>query len=224
MAETPSGTGIGERIARIHLVISRALEVTIESGSRYAREGLPNAVTRNGFRTYLSCLATLLSSHHMNEDAFIFPYYETKIPDAPYDRLRDEHSQLEPLIARIRETVAGPGVAREGVDQMAAIAATVREIRDVWVPHIDAEERWFGPEALSQVMSVAERLAFGLKGAHNVQQYQPGASPTLLPFIIYNLEGREREIFEGTVHWIATKLLVPVFWRKQWEPMRPFLA
>ena len=218
-AETPSGTAIGERIVRIHRVISRALDVTIKSGSRYSREGLPDTRTRNGLGTYLDCLATLLYSHHMNEDAFIFPYYQTRAVDAPYERLLDEHQQLEPLIERIRGMVAGPAVARVGVDQMGAIAATATEIRDVWVPHIDAEESWFGPEALSKVMSVEARLDSGHKGAHNVRRYQPGASLTLLPFIIYNLEGEERAVFEGTVHWIATKVLVPMFWRKQREKM-----
>ena len=45
----------------------------------------------------------------------------------------------------------------------------------------------------------------------------------ILPFIIYNLEGKDREEFVSDMPWILKKFLVPVIWKKKWQKMKPFL-
>lgn len=47
--------------------------------------------------------------------------------------------------------------------------------------------------------------------------------PLALPFLFYNLEGKDREDFMKPIPWIVKKVFVPVIWRNQWKPMRPFL-
>ena len=75
--------GLGARILRIHSVVTRALDVSIEHAESLERDGLPDNASRTGFATHVRCLAILLRSHHLNEDEFVFPELSDKMPDIP---------------------------------------------------------------------------------------------------------------------------------------------
>ena len=50
-----------------------------------------------------------------------------------------------------------------------------------------------------------------------------GLISTLVPFMIYNLSGTNRELFLRGIPWIVTAVLLPWIWKKKWQPMSPFL-
>ena len=45
----------------------------------------------------------------------------------------------------------------------------------------------------------------------------------ILPFLIYNLEGSDRETFTDDMPWILKNFVVPIIWKSKWEKMKPFL-
>ena len=45
----------------------------------------------------------------------------------------------------------------------------------------------------------------------------------ILPFLIYNLEGSDRDEFTDDMPWILKNFVVPIIWKSKWEKMKPFL-
>jgi len=45
----------------------------------------------------------------------------------------------------------------------------------------------------------------------------------VLPFLIYNLEGSDREEFTSEMPWILKNFVIPIIWKKKWQKMKPFL-
>ena len=45
----------------------------------------------------------------------------------------------------------------------------------------------------------------------------------ILPFLIYNLEGSDRDEFTIDMPWILKRFIVPVIWKSKWSKMKPFL-
>lgn len=65
---------VGADLARIHAMITRALDVSIEHSLSFVRHGYPNASTHEEFVSYVQSLASVLHSHHLTEDEAVFPY------------------------------------------------------------------------------------------------------------------------------------------------------
>ena len=78
-----------------------------------------------GAQLRLNCLTLCagLHNHHAGEDGALFPLLAAQRPDlAPVlERLRAEHEQVAALVARLRETIAGPAdpeLLRREVDRL----------------------------------------------------------------------------------------------------------
>ena len=72
------------------------------------------------------------------------------------------------------------------------------------------------------MLSSKEQIELGEKvGKHGRSMSKPAT--LVLPFLIYNLEGSDREEFTSRMPWILKKFVVPVIWKKKWEKMKPFL-
>jgi hypothetical protein len=54
-------------------------------------------------------------------------------------------------------------------------------------------------------------------------QQNTGPDYLVLPFILYNMPPEARELFAKGLPPILTERLVPVDWKDQWAPMKPFL-
>lgn len=203
-------------LLRIHKIISRGLNISIRKCDEYiGNQGIPSEEAI-GFSMYLSTLKWVTHSHHLSEDDIVFPYFKDYI-DAPYNRLKDDHNDmariLDALDQRLLEVSAGGiGKLREVLD----------EFDKLWGPHIKIEEENFTAEKLQGVIGMKEQATLVEKlGEHSTKNAGPG--PLALPFLFYNLEGKDREAFMKPIPWIAKKVLVPIIWRSQWKPMSPFL-
>ena len=203
-------------ILRIHKIISRGLSISIRKCDEYlGKQGIPSGEA-TGFSMYLSTLKWVTHSHHLSEDDIAFPYFKNYI-DAPYNRLKDDHNDmariLDELDQRLLEVSSGGlGKLREVLD----------EFDKLWGPHIKIEEENFTAERLQAVIGMKEQVTLVKKlGEHSLKNTGPG--PFALPFLFYNLEGKDREAFMKPIPWIVKKVLVPIIWRSQWKPMSPFL-
>ena len=52
---------------------------------------------------------------------------------------------------------------------------------------------------------------------HRRQHSQP--PQLVIPFILYNLPPDERKIMESLIPVLLIRLIMPVFWKKKWQPM-----
>lgn len=205
-----------EGLLRIHKIISRGLSISIRKCDEYlAKQGIPSGETK-GFSMYVTTLKWVTHSHHLSEDEISFPYFKDHI-EAPYNRLNDDHNNIARLLGTLDQCLLE--VSSNGVGKLREVLV---EFDKMWVPHIKMEEDNFTSGKMNAVIEMKEQVHLVKKlGEHSIKNSGPG--PLSLPFLFYNLKGKEREDFMKPIPWIAKKVLVPIIWRSQWKPMSPFL-
>jgi hemerythrin-like domain-containing protein len=205
-----------EGLLRIHKVISRGLNISIRNCDEYLKKQTIPSGEAMGFSMYISTLKWVTHSHHLSEDEIAFPYFKDCI-EAPYNRLKDDHNVMARILDKLDQCLLD--VSWSGV-------AKLREVLDefvkLWESHIKIEEENFTAEKLQAAIGMKEQEDLVEKlGEHSTKNAGPG--PLALPFLFYNLEGKDREAFMKPIPWIAKKVLVPVIWRSKWKAMSPFL-
>ena len=204
-----------EGLLRIHKIISRGLSISIQKCDEYlVKQGIPSGEA-TGFSMYVSTLKWITHSHHLSEDDIVFPYFKDLI-EAPYNLLKDDHNTMARILDSLDQCLLE--VPSSGVDKLREV---LDEFNKLWEPHIKIEEENFTPEKLQAVIGMEEQVKLVEKlGEHGIKYSGPG--PLALPFLFYNLEGRDREDIMKPIPWFAKKVLVPIIWRSQWKPMNPF--
>jgi len=89
---------VGADLARIHKVISRGLDVTGQNSAAFARDGYPDGPAREGFASYARALVAVVHGHHLTEDDPAFPYFQKRMPDAPFDELAARHQEMTGIL------------------------------------------------------------------------------------------------------------------------------
>jgi hemerythrin-like domain-containing protein len=203
-------------LVRIHRLISRALGVSIQKCDEYLAKGGVPAEEGAGFVMYVTTLKWVVHAHHLTEDELAFPYFRDKL-EAPYPRLQEDHRTVARLLVGLDRCLGD--VPTQGVGRLRELLG---ELDRLWVPHIAIEEERFTAERLNRVVGMQEQVGlvrqFGEHGGRNA-----GPGPLAMPFMFYNLEGAERAAFVAPMPWFLKNVLVPIAWRGQWKPMRPFL-
>ncbi len=214
---------VGADMLRIHSVITRGLDVSIERSAGFAQEGYPDAATQEGFVIYVQALVSVLSAHHLAEDEVAFPYLRDKLPDAPFDELMADHRVMEGILEELQATAEAVTAEAQAGDSLNDLNRAVTRLADLWHPHIQKEERSiYDVETIAALMDVDENVRLGrMLAEHSQQHLQP---PYLgMPFVLYNLPAEERAILAQKMPPIVTQQLVPVDWKEKWAPMQPFL-
>jgi hemerythrin-like domain-containing protein len=206
----------------IHRVLTRGLDVGLRYTEEFARGGYPDQATGAGLALYLQMLAGGLHIHHSAEDEIAFPFLRDKLPELPLDRLIAEHGQmtgileeLAPMLERLQ------GGAGEGLDLEAVRGALVR-LAEIWPAHIGIEEANISVKKLIALVGPDE-LARWLQemGQHRPEGSPP--DPVVVPFILHNLSAGDRGIMAQYMPPAISQELVPITWKEQWAPMKPFL-
>jgi hemerythrin-like domain-containing protein len=205
-----------EGLLKIHKIISRALSISIRKCDEYKlKPSIPPNETA-GFSMYLLTLKHVTHSHHLSEDEIAFPYFKDYI-EAPYDRLKDDHQTIASVLVKLEQCLND--LSSEGIRKLQEV---LDEFEKLWIPHIKIEEENFTAGKLQATVEIKEQLSIAEKLArHGSKNSGPGS--LALPFLFYNLEGIDREAFMMPFPWIVKSVLVPVVWKGQWKPMRPFL-
>jgi len=202
-------------LLRIHKIISRGLSISIRKCDEYlSKQGIPSGEA-DGFSMYVSTLKWVTHSHHLSEDDIAFPYFKDYV-DAPYVQLKADHVAMARILDSLDQCL--PEISSGGVGKLKEV---LYEFDKLWGPHIKIEEENFTSEKLQAVIEMKEQINLVDKLAeHSVKNSGPG--PLTLPFLFYNIEGRDRDDFMKPIPWIVKKVLVPIIWRSQWKPMSPF--
>jgi hemerythrin-like domain-containing protein len=205
---------IGQDLQRIHRAITRGLTVALQNCQAFAKSGFPDDTTRKGFWKYCQGLEATAHGHHMTEDDLFFPYLRERMPGTDFDKLVADHQEMHDILAEMHS-------AREAgsLDNM---HRALSRMSGLWHPHIQKEETEFSPDIAAQVMTIPEHIEMAQKAAaHSQQHAQP--APLAVPFLLYNLEGEDRAHFLAVMPPEITQQLVPVVWKDEWAPMKPFL-
>jgi hemerythrin-like domain-containing protein len=204
-----------EGLLMIHRIISKGLNNSIWKCDAYmANHGIPRD-EKEGFVMYVTTLKWVTHSHHTTEDELGFPYFMDHI-DAPYDRLKQDHLTMAQVLEKLDKNLTDIASG-----SLVALRDTLGEFRDLWGPHIKIEEENFSFDRINRIFDQKEQKKLAkMFSEHSSKNSGPG--PLALPFMLNNLEKADREAFMTEIPWVVTKILMPVVWKKKWEPMEPF--
>lgn len=213
MPEKPT-PNLGQDLRRIHRAITRGLAVAQENCQAFAESGLPDDTTREGFWKYCHGLEATTHGHHVTEDDLMFPFLRERLPGTDFDKLMAEHQQMERILAEMR-AARESGSLEDMHRALSALAA-------LWHPHIAREEADFSPEVAGRIITIPEYIEMAQQSAALSQQHAQPA-PLAVPFLLYNLRADDRAFFLTAMPPEVTQQLVPVVWKDEWAPMKPFL-
>ena len=219
---TTFATGRAKHLSKgldlIHRVLSRPLDIGISHIDSCLSSNKVDMENHEGFKDYISSLATVFNAHHHGEDEILFPTFEKKIKNADFSTLKKQHKKLHPLMVQITTKI---NVDNPSLYQYEEIRNLLKKTKDLWINHRDEEEQIVELE-MEPVMSLADQIELNNKLSKHGQSMSEPAN-LVLPFLIYNLEGAERDEFTNDMPWILKKLILPIVWKSKWEKMRPFL-
>jgi len=213
---------VASDLIRVHLVITRALEVIIENIETFRQKGYPEASLMAGFVSYVRSLLILLHSHHTIEDDIIFPYFQEKLPDSPFDLMYAQHEVLIPALAETEIALQKVAASSEAItSSLNVLLEILTKIRELWHTHMQLEEAYLTEEKIASVIDREEQTRLCLLMAEEAQKHTE-EDYLLIPFVLYNLSGENRALVSEVFPKIVIEQLVPIDWKKQWEPMLPF--
>ena len=219
---TPFATDNSKHLSKglelIHKVLSRPLDIGISHLDKCLISNKIDIENHAGFKDYISSLVTVFFGHHHGEDEIMFPTFEEKIKDADFSVLKNQHKELHPLAEQIKHKI---DIDNPTIENYREIRSLLQDTKDLWGKHREEEEQTVELD-LEPVLSLKEQIELSDKlGKHGQSMSSP--APLILPFLIYNLEGKDRRDFTREMPWILKKFIVPVLWKKKWQKMKPFL-
>jgi hemerythrin-like domain-containing protein len=200
----------------IHKIIMRGLIISIRKCDEYLlMKTIPHGEAE-GFSMYVSTLKWVTHAHHLSEEEIVFPYFKEYI-EAPYERLKDDHLKISSVMVSLEQCLPEISSGRVG-----RLREVLNDFENLWGPHIRIEEENFTTKRLPAALGIKEQISLSEKLArHGSKNSGPG--PLALPFLFYNLDGKDREVFMRPFPWIVKKVFVPIIWKEQWKPMNKFL-
>jgi hypothetical protein len=218
---TTNNPSLAKDLIRIHKVITRGLEVGLRKGEEYLSTGFSIPEELAGYSSYIHCFEAVLGSHHTGEDLIAFPAFRKVLPLAPYSQLSVDHHGVELLLALLAPAIAdlSGGKHEEG---LRVIVDTLSKISEVWYPHIQLEEENFAQEKLNAVLTFEEQKNIADASSKHSQEH---SEPPywVVPFVLFNLEQEERANMAAFFPPVIMNELIPIVWKDQWAPMKPFL-
>jgi len=212
---------IAINLVAIHNVITRGLEVSIESARKFAERGFGDGSEQAGFLNYVRALVSVLDGHHLTEDDVAFPYLRDKLPAAPIDLLSAQHQEMIPVLGEIKAAVEKCETAGQVEAGLRDLEAALGRVNGMWHPHIQIEQEHIVEKA-DAVLPVEEQVRLIKLVGEHVQKHT-GPAYLTVPFTLYNLSPEERAVFAKDIPAEVTGHLVPVVWKEQWASMAPFL-
>ena len=160
---TSFATGRAKHLSKgldlIHRVLSRPLDIGISHIDSCISSKKVDMENHEGFKDYISSLATVFNAHHHGEDDILFPNFEKKIKNADFSMLKKQHKELHPLMVQITTKV---DVDNPSLYHYKEIRNLLKEIKDLWIKHRDNEEQIVELE-MEPEMSPAEQIKLNNK-------------------------------------------------------------
>jgi hypothetical protein len=207
----------GNDLVRIHKVITRALDVSLQS----VQNGEPIDEIKQGLKSYVHVLTILLHSHHAGEDELSFPFWRVRMPEGPFDLLTDQHQQMITYLQQIEKWLETESSAWLH-DHFIQLRTILIDLQKHWLNHITLEEATIGPESSMQYLTQSENEEL-IKQLSEHGQVHSQPPELVMPFIVYNLSEVDRAEFIRLLPPVIIQQLIPFAWKEAWAPMKPFL-
>jgi len=209
----------GNDLIRIHRVITRGLQTAIQHTQDLIKD---NAAADSGFLDYLAALISVLDSHHMVEDEIAFPYLQQKRLPGPYQVLVAEHKTMAHTLEKIQEWLPDLSGEAPKAQSLVEVNQALKSILGLWMGHIGREEESFSPKIAAALMGEEEHINLGRAMSQHAQQHS-GPDYLVIPFILYNLNPKDRAVMMAAMPPVITQELLPGPWKEKWAAMQPYL-
>ena len=206
----------------IHKVLTRSLEVMGQNADPFSMEGAPRPANREGFLNYCRAFVSVLDAHHQTEDFIIFPYFENKLPGAPFVMLTRQHQKIILHLEHIQKILEQVEPDDQDKTRFNTLKQYVEKINRIWHPHIRIEEQHFDIQKIGAMLPVEEHLRLN-KEVGEYSQAHSGPPFLTIPFVLFNLPKEYRAAMAKGIPSEVVEHLVPVVWKAQWQSMKPFL-
>jgi hypothetical protein len=221
MSASSTQSPLYEDLARIHRIITNALESLKKHAAKMSTRDFSDNAYRIGLTNYLGSMSTFMHGHHMNEDELFFPTMKPAIPDVPYEALSEHHKQMAVHLDQLDgKTIPELEVGSKPGEAISSLAEWAENMLQLWIAHKDMEETHFSAEKLNAVFGVQEQhrliKTFQAYGRRHSKPFS-----RIVPFILYSLPVGDAR---GLLPWFLTRLLVPYIWKPSWKSMTPFFA
>jgi hypothetical protein len=204
-------------LARVHAVLRRSLDTIVRVAGQPIAEG-----DRAGFAGFTDRFVRFLEVHHDGEEEIVFPAVtkaaaraSDEAPVASVAAWRADHERLLTRLAALKTASAqfrGGGSA----EPLREAAAGVRELL---IPHLDAEEATLDAALVAKLMSMDEAMAMILAAGKHGQQH---GGPQVLMIFVYSLTDDEQRAHFGKLPWFVRKLLMKRIWSRPFQPCLKF--
>jgi hemerythrin-like domain-containing protein len=209
-------------LRRTHRVITRALEVSIKTTQQMMDDNENDERTMDGFLDYLRSLTSFIHAHHVTEDQVAFPMYRERSLDAPYDTLMKNHVKMQKILDELNLTIQNLASHRQDIAMTRKLHSLLRNLHAIWGPHIQIEESHFDETAINAHFTLDEQRQMGKQLTEHAMK-NSGPDYLVVPFVVYNLSGKDRAIVQGSLPPVVANQLLPITWEGKWAPMKPFL-
>lgn len=177
----------------------------------------------DGFLKYLQTLTSLLEGHHLVENNKVFPYFKDKLPEVPYERLMGEHEEIKSGLERINTAITNLESDEDEIIQLKDIKSGLDQIDELWHPHIQIEESQLYSKIVNLKLDKEETINEMNEFSQFFQEHTSGPPFLNMPFVVYNLSQEDRAIFTKGFPETVMKQMIPIDWKDEWAPMKPFL-
>ncbi len=213
---------ISDSMNRIHLIITRSLNISIEYSKELINAPLNGVQYSHGFINYVHCLIVVLDAHHRIEDEIAFPYLQQKITDVPYSILSKQHEEIVELLEEAKQSLSQIRSGNIGKEVFQKLYDILCMINKIWLPHIKLEEEMLPDEKITMKINREEQERLSKMFSEQSKKHsQPDF--LVLPFLLFNLPKPQRKYFTKGIPALITNELVPFVWKEKWESMKPFL-
>lgn len=207
----------GEDLRRIHKAITRALDISLIT----SQNKILNEKIRQGFITYQRVLTIILHAHHDGEEQISFPFWLHKFPEGKFNILKEQHYQISDALNQLDRWIKVAFILHNQ-DEMNKLNKILIRLQEQWIKHIELEEETIGPVNAAKYLTRTENEELSQKLAE-YGQFHAQPSELVLPFIIYNLDGSDRNEYLKILPNVIVQDLIPYAWKNAWAPMTPFL-
>lgn len=212
---------VGEDFIRFHKIITRGLDVALQNVDSFLNKGIFEK-SKEGFLKFLQTFSSFVEGHHLVENEKVFPYFMNKIPEVPYDRLMDEHKEIKSALKKINQGITELKSGKDDLKPLKLLKSGLVQIDVIWHPHIQIEESLLY-ERVESLQIDSEEMARLRKEVTEFFQEHTGPPYLVAPFALYNLSPEDRAILASGFPEAVTKKLIPIDWKDEWTPMKPYL-
>ena len=212
---------LGEDYIKLHKAMTRGIDVSLENINKFLKVGELDNLNREGFLNYVQSFSWVLHGHHLVEDEKIFPYFRDRLPEVPYPQLIKEHEIFNLGLQEINSATNNLKSNNNELNSLKLLKSGFERLDNIWINHIGIENTQLYVMIRSLNMEPGEMSKIEYESRGFFQEHS-GPGYMVIPFVLYNLNQKDRKVItQGFPDEITDKLLLGD-WKNKWISMQPY--